>query len=57
VFIGDTVHVELVVREKKDAARLGGGMVTIDVKILNQNGKTVQSGEWLVLVASKPKAE
>lgn len=57
VFIGDTVHAELIVREKKDAARLGGGMVTIDIKIINQNGKTVQSGELLVLVASRPKAE
>ena len=57
VFIGDTVHAELVVREKKDAARLGGGMVTIDIKVVNQNGKTVQSGELRVLVASRPKAE
>ena len=57
VFIGDTVHAELIVREKKDAARLGGGMVTIDIKVVNQNGKTVQSGELLVLVASRPKAE
>jgi 3-hydroxybutyryl-CoA dehydratase len=54
VLIGDTLHADLTVREKKDAARLGGGMVTIDVKIINQNGKTVQSGEWTVLVASKP---
>ncbi|MFN8378299.1 MAG: MaoC/PaaZ C-terminal domain-containing protein [Anaerolineae bacterium] len=57
VFIGDTVRAQLVVREKKDAARLGGGMVTIDIKILNQNDKTVQSGELLVLVASRPKPE
>jgi acyl dehydratase len=54
VFIGDTLHSELTVREKKDAARLGGGMVTIDVKILNQQGKAVQSGTWTVLIASKP---
>jgi acyl dehydratase len=53
VFIGDTLHVELTVREKKDAARLGGGLVTLDVKIVNQHGKTVQSGEWTVLVASR----
>jgi acyl dehydratase len=54
VFIGDTLHSELTVREKKDAARLGGGMVTIEVKILNQQGKAVQSGTWTVLIASKP---
>lgn len=54
VFIGDTLHVELTVKEKKDAARLGGGMVTLEVKIVNQQGKTVQSGDWTVLVASRP---
>ncbi len=56
VYIGDTVHVELVVRETKAAARMGGGIVTLDVKIINQDDKTVQSGEWIVLMASKPTA-
>ena len=53
VFIGDTMHVELTVAEKKDALRMGGGLVTIDVKIINQQGKTVQSGTWTVLVTSR----
>lgn len=57
VLIGDTTHVELSVAEKKEAARLGGGTVTIDVKIINQHGKTVQSGQWIVLIMSRPKAE
>lgn len=57
VFIGDTMRVQLVVKEKTEMARLGGGTVVLDVKILNQNNKTVQSGTWTVLVASKPKAE
>ena len=56
VFIGDTLHVELAVREKKEARRMGGGWVTLDVKIVNQDGKTVQSGEWVVLMASKDNA-
>ncbi len=51
VFIGDTLHVELVVREKKEARRMGGGWVTLDVKIVNQDGKSVQSGEWVVMLA------
>jgi acyl dehydratase len=54
VFIGDTLHVELVVREKQEARRLNGGWVTLDVKIVNQDGKTVQSGDWTVLLALKP---
>jgi 3-hydroxybutyryl-CoA dehydratase len=57
VFIGDTLHTEVTVREKKDALRMGGGLVTVDVKIINQHGKTVQSGEWTVLVASKAAAK
>ncbi|MBK8029658.1 MAG: MaoC family dehydratase N-terminal domain-containing protein [Anaerolineae bacterium] len=55
VFIGDTLHVELVVLEKKEARRLGGGTVTLEVKIINQDGKTVQSGTWTVILASKPE--
>ncbi len=55
VFIGDTLHVELVVLEKKEARRLGGGTVTLEVKIINQEGKTVQSGTWTVILASKPE--
>jgi 3-hydroxybutyryl-CoA dehydratase len=52
VFIGDTLHVELNVREKKDALRMGGGLITMDVKIINQDGKSVQSGSWTVLAKS-----
>lgn len=54
VYIGDTIHVELTVKEKKDARRLGGGLVTLDVRIVNQKGEAVQKGEWLVLIASRP---
>ncbi len=57
VIIGDTLHVELAVVEMKEARRLGGGMVTLEVKIINQDGKTVQSGTWTVLVMSRPAAE
>ncbi len=34
---------------------MGGGWVTLDVKIVNQEGKTVQSGEWTMLIALKPE--
>ena len=57
VFIGDTLHVELMVREKNEARRMGGGWVMLDVKIINQAGKTVQSGNWTVLLAFKPSAD
>ncbi len=57
VFIGDTIHVELEVKELKDAARLGGGLVTFGAKIIKQDGSTVQKGDWVALVASRPKGE
>lgn len=53
VYIGDTIHVELQVKEKKGARRLGGGIVTLDVRIINQEGKAVQKGEWVVLIMAK----
>lgn len=55
VFIGDTIHCELVVKELKALARLGGGQVTLGVKVLNQDGKVTQQGEWAVLVRSRPE--
>jgi hypothetical protein len=33
--------------------RLGGGLVTFDVEVLNQNQKIVQHGKWVMLVKSK----
>lgn len=57
VYIGDTIHVDITVKETKEAARLGGGLVTFEVRIVNQAGKTVQKGDWVVLIASKPLAQ
>ena len=54
VFIGDTVHVKARCRELKPMARLGGGLVIFDLSVVNQEGRTVQKGEWHVLMASKP---
>ncbi|MBL8161625.1 MAG: MaoC family dehydratase N-terminal domain-containing protein [Anaerolineae bacterium] len=54
VVIGDTIHARLTVKEKKEMKRLGGGIVTAELKIVNQDGKTVQSGTLELLMASKP---
>jgi acyl dehydratase len=53
VFIGDTIHVKLVVTEKKALRRLGGGNITMKVSVLNQDDKVVQRGEWVMLVKSE----
>lgn len=54
VFIEDTVRVSLQVMETKQLRRLGGGLVNIELKLLNQNDDTVMKGIWKVLVASSP---
>ncbi len=54
IFIGDTIRASARVTNLRPLARLGGGAVTFDVDVLNQRGERVQSGQWMVLVASKP---
>ncbi len=55
VLIGDTIHAVAKITEMKKMARLGGGNVTCETKIINQEGKTVQSGTMTLLMASKPQ--
>ncbi len=54
VFIGDTIHAELVVAETKPFPRLGGGLVDLALSVKNQKGETVHRGKWRVLMASRP---
>lgn len=51
-FIGDTVHVVIEITAKKALPRLGGGNVTMKYSVVNQDGKTVQRGDWIMLVKS-----
>jgi 3-hydroxybutyryl-CoA dehydratase len=53
VFIGDTIRVRATVTGTKPMRRLGGGLVTVKVEILNQHDKIVQRGTWGVLVQSR----
>jgi 3-hydroxybutyryl-CoA dehydratase len=57
VYIGDTIHVVVETIEKKDARRMGGGIVTSAFKVINQKGETVQSGTMITLIASRPEGE
>lgn len=50
VFIGDTLHVELNVKEVKEMRRIGAGSVTIAIDMQNQENETVMKGSWTVLV-------
>ena len=55
VFIGDTIHVELVTSETKALPRISGGSVTITLEVKNQNDEVCHRGRWTVLMMSKPK--
>jgi 3-hydroxybutyryl-CoA dehydratase len=52
--IGDTIHVRAEIAEKKAVPRLGGGLVTFNVEVLNQRNEVAQRGTWTMLVKLKP---
>jgi acyl dehydratase len=54
--IGDTIHMLAQIAEKKPMPRLGGGLVTLNVEVLNQRGETTQKGTWSMLMKLKPAA-
>jgi len=55
VFIGDTIYVELEVKEAKSLPRIGGGSVTITLEVKNQSDEVCHRGSWTVLMMSKSK--
>jgi len=54
-FIGDTIHAEATVTKAKAMQRLGGGAVTLEVQVINQEDNVAQRGKWVLLIAAKPE--
>ncbi len=52
--IGDTIKARLTIAECREIRRLGGGVVTFDVELLNQRDEVTQRGTWSMLVRSRP---
>jgi 3-hydroxybutyryl-CoA dehydratase len=52
--IGDTIRMQAQIAEKKPMPRLGGGIITLNVEVLNQRGETTQKGTWSLLMKIKP---
>lgn len=46
----DTIHLELQVAEKKETSKPDRGVVTFDATVLNQHGKPVVAGQWVVMM-------
>lgn len=57
IFIGDTIHAEMVVRETKPYPRLNGGGVIIAIDVQNQHGETLMKGMWSVLFMNRPEPD
>ncbi|HVO43635.1 MAG TPA: MaoC/PaaZ C-terminal domain-containing protein [Aggregatilineales bacterium] len=55
VMIGDTIHATATVTGSRPMAAAGGGLVILDVKVLNQEDKVVEKGEWSFMVKSRPR--
>jgi acyl dehydratase len=53
IFLGDTIRLRATVTATQPMRRLGGGLVTFKVEILNQDDKVVQRGTWGVLMKSR----
>lgn len=53
VFIGDTVYVQIKATETKPMARLGGGLVVFEARVLNQRDEVVHKGEMKMLIKSR----
>lgn len=52
VMIGDTIQVGVKVIEIKEMAKLGGGLVTFEARVINQRDEVVHKGEWRMLIKS-----
>lgn len=54
ILMGDTIHVVVNVTDKHAQRMMGGGIVTFDVRVVNQRDEIVQNGHWKILVRFKP---
>lgn len=54
VFIGDTVHAVMEVKDKKAMPRIGGGLATVEVSVFNSKDEQLMKGTLSLLIASKP---
>lgn len=50
VKFGDTIHIELIVKEKRESSKPGRGVVIFDVPVINQSGQAVIEMQWTLLM-------
>jgi acyl dehydratase len=54
VLIGDTVHGESEIVEKKETSKPDRGILVQRVRVYNQRGEVVQEGEFVTMVRRRP---
>ncbi len=54
VKFGDTIHLELKVAEKKETSKPDRGVVTFETAVLNQQGRSVIEGQWVLMMKRQP---
>jgi acyl dehydratase len=54
LYIGDTIYVRGKVARKREVRALGGGILVLEVAVVNQKGEVLQEGTWSVLMKSRP---
>lgn len=52
VRFGDTIHLKLQVKEKKESSKPTRGIVRFTASVINQDDKVVQEGEWVLLMSN-----
>lgn len=55
VFIGDTIRLRVIIEEKKEMRRMGGGLVTFKMEVVNQKNEVCHRGTWEILCKLKPE--
>jgi acyl dehydratase len=51
---GDTIHVVMTVKEARASSKPGRGVLVRQIDVLNQRNEVVQTGEWAVLIKTRP---
>ncbi len=57
VKLGDTIHLELSVADKKETSKSDRGVVTFDTQVINQEGTTVIEGQWVIMMRREAEVQ
>lgn len=55
IYIGDTISLLATVKKTRALPGANAGLVVLSLNLVNQEGETVQRGEWSVVVKGRPE--